>query len=501
MKNLESSARLSRFQANIHNWVEVLFSLAILIMVNYLGYKYYYRADVSQNRFYDLSPKTVQVLKDLKEPVKITLCFAPNDQNPSKLRNEIEGLVKEYQYKGGNKIIVERVDMTLDPVRAEELMRKLKLGKAENVVIFEFKDRNRYLREDQLGEFDVQGMTALGGGEQVLKNFKGEAEFTSTIMGLIEGKPAKIYFLVGHGERDPDDMSSLLGAGKLATYAKRENVIVSRLNLAESIDVPDDAQAVVIVGPRVALSVPETQSIQAYLDKKGKIFLLQDPQTTSGLEALAQKYGIRIENNIVVARARVMGAKTEAIISTVTGTDFNPKQPITQGLAGYNMDISGVRSLTLLPDAGGGPNPKVAYLLKTPQGYWGETDLATITTATPVFDPLKDQVGPLVVAAVYDGGDITADGVSIPGTKFLVVGSSGFVTNRSLDNVGVDFFANGLNWMLKRDAAIGIGPKAPLEYALHVSPLQSRTITGMVWLLLPGLGLVTGIMVWYSRRK
>lgn len=499
MKESDLSARPARFQANVNNWVKIALTIAIVAMVNYLGYKYYYRADVTQNRFYELSDKTVQVLKNLKEPVRITLYFAPSDVNPSKLRTEIEGLVKEYQYKGGSKIIVERVDIALDPIRAEELSKRLKFGAAENLVIFEYKDRNRYLREDQLAEFEQPTMASMQSQQApTLKTFKGEAQFTSAIVALIEGKPSKVYFLQGHGERDCEDMSSLLGAGKLATYIKRDNTEVGRLNLAETMDVPDDAQALIIAGPRVPLSVPETQAIAAYLDRKGKVILLQDPQMTSGLEALAQKYGLRIENDIVVARARLMGSKAEAVISTVTGTNFNANHPVTNSLVGYNLDLSNARSLTMLPDAGGGPNPKVTFLLKTPDGYWGETDFVV---NPPVFDPTKDLAGPLILAAVYDGGDISADGVSVPGTKFMIVGASSFITNRNLDSVGVDFFANNLNWMLRKEMALGIGPKAPLEYALKVSPLQSSTITGLVWIVLPGLALAAGIMVWYSRRK
>lgn len=499
MKESDLSARPARFQANLNNWIKVILSFAILVMVNYVGFKYYYRADISQNRFYELSDKTVQVLKNLKEPVRITLYFAPNDLNPSRLRSEIEGLIKEYQYKGGDKIVLERVDITLDPTRAEELSKRLKFGAAENLVIFEYKDRNRFLREDQLGEFEAPTMASMQSQRPpMLKSFKGEAQFTSAIVALIEGKPAKVYFLQGHGERDPDDMSSHLGAGKLATYIKRENAEVAKLNLADTMDVPEDAQAVIIAGPRVPLSIPETQALAAYLERKGKVILLQDPQITSGLEALAQKYGMRVENNVVVARARVVGSKAEAVISTVTGTNFNANQPATKSLVGYNLDVTNARSVTMLPDAGGGPNPKVTYLLKTPEGYWGESDLAT---NPPVFDPTKDQAGPLVISAVYDGGDIASDGVSVPGTKFMIVGSSGFVMNRNLDSVGVDFFANSLNWMLRKEMAIGIGPKEPMEYALKVSPLQARTITWLAWLILPGLGLTAGIMVWYSRRK
>lgn len=233
MKESEMSARPARFQANINNWVKMVLSLAILVMVNYLGFKYYYRADVTQNRFYELSDKTVQVLRNLKEPVKITLYFAPSDVNPSKLRTEIEGLIKEYQYKGGDKIAIERVDLTLDPLRAEELSKRLKFGAAENLVIFEYRDRNRFLREDQLGEFEQQGM--MSRGQPILKQFHGEAQFTSTIVALVEGKSSKVYFLQGHGERDPEDISSLLGAGKLSTYIKRENVEVARLNLGEAV--------------------------------------------------------------------------------------------------------------------------------------------------------------------------------------------------------------------------------------------------------------------------
>jgi ABC-type uncharacterized transport system involved in gliding motility auxiliary subunit len=487
------SARPARFRANMNNLASAFLALMVLLMVNYLAYRHYVLKDFSQNHFYELSPRTVQLLKSLKEPVHITLYSAPSDKNPSNIKTEIDNLLKQYHYVGGDKIVVARVDPDRDLPQAEELSRKFNFKDDDNVVIFEYADRNRIVRHDQLAVFDSNVYT----GPARVKAFLGEAEFTSAIQALVEGRTARVYFLTGHGERDYTDVSNLAGYGKLAGHLKHVNIEIAPLNLMETAEVPDDAQVVVIAGPKVALSTPEISAITTFLEKKGKVILLQDPVNASGLEPLAQKYGIKIENDIAIATAKFIGGSELTSTVTITGYADHPVTRILRGLK-ENLNMPSARSLTLLTQPDGTPNPKVTALLTTPNPYWGETNL---TDTSPVFDPTKDIAGPLVISAVYDGGEIPGEGTRITGARLLVIGSSSFLSNRYQDEVATDLFSNCINWMLNKDHAIGIGPKTAAEFPLNIAPRQAFVGSVLACTLMPGLALLAGIFIWYARRR
>ena len=59
--------------------VSIVVFLAILVAVNYLGTRQSKRWDLTANQVYSLSDQTIKILKDLKEPVKVTV-FERNDQ-------------------------------------------------------------------------------------------------------------------------------------------------------------------------------------------------------------------------------------------------------------------------------------------------------------------------------------------------------------------------------------------------------------------------------------
>jgi ABC-type uncharacterized transport system involved in gliding motility auxiliary subunit len=480
------SAKSARWQARVSNWLTVVLTFAIVVMVNYLGFRYYLRKDFSQNRYFELSEKTVQVLKGLKEPVKITTCL-----NSSALQREIEGLLKEYQFRGGDKIQIERVDVAMDVERAEALSKKFHFDLRENLVIFEYKDRNKYVNEQQIAEIDNSGIM-MGRGPQ-LKAFKGEQQFTATIQALVEGDAAKVYFLTGHGERDIDDQTTPAGYGEAAARIRRENIELTKLNLAEGAEVPKDAQALIIAGPQAALSAQEIQIISAYLDRQGKVVVLQDVNTVSGLEPLLQKYGMTLDKDLVVARVRYMG--NEVLLGAI-GTQFAP-HPSVKPLAGFNIQFGNARSISVAA-GGNGAASKVTKLIETAKDFWGETHLGD---PKAVYDPAADLSGPLTLAALYDSGEVPGEAVSVSGTRLLAVGSSTFLVNQNIDVVGVDFITNALNWMIKKDAAIGISPKVPQEYSLNLTPLQLRTISWLAATLVPLAALLLGGFVWYSRRK
>jgi ABC-type uncharacterized transport system involved in gliding motility auxiliary subunit len=486
-----ASSRSERFSANLNLFLTTLIALVIVGLVNYLGFTYWWRKDLSGTGYYDLSPKTIAMVSSLKEPVRITTFLAN-----SRIGAEVTNLLLEYKRIGRDKIILDKIDPAIDIDRADEAKKKFHFGDGENLVIFEYKDQSKYVEDSKLADYDVEGGMTMQQSAPRLLAFKGEQQFTSIIQALVEGKPAKIYFLEGHGERALDNSQSPAGLGLLAERIKRENIETAKINLATQPDIPADAQALVIAGPQSPLIPAELQTITNYLENKGKLVVLQDPGITSGLESVLQKYGIFLENNRIITKISMLGATGLAAIGI--GTEF-AAHPIVSPLKGINLQVNNARSVATVPSPDPSVASKVTILAKTPDTCWGETNLVE---RKPVYEPnTGDKLGPLGLAALYDGGEVPGDGVKVTGARLFVVGSSTFLTNQNLDTVSVDFFTGALNWMVKKDSPIGISPKTPREYAIKLSPLTLRSVAWITSGLVPLLALIVGISVWISRRK
>ncbi|MES2309485.1 MAG: GldG family protein [Verrucomicrobiota bacterium] len=491
MKSPTSST--SRTIANVNVIISVVLALFILIAINYLGFRHYYRKDLSLNKYYDLSTKTVEILKNLKEPVKITTFF-----NNSEIQVQVEQLVLEYQFHGGDKVKVERVDPAKNLERAEELAKKFKFTGEENLVIFEYKDRSKYISEKDLAEFDM-GNPMAGGAPRKVKSFKGEQQFTSAIQTLIEGKASKVYFTSGHGEKEILD-NSPKGLSDIATRIKGSNIEVESLNLGLSGEIPKDADALVIPGPKAMFNPAEVQIVARFLQEKGKVILMQDPQTTSGLEPLLEQYGMKFQNDIIITKAMMMlgGGMTAVSNEAAAIAASYADHPASNFLKGYNFMIPGARSLQILENADPAIKSKVTSLVKTGADSWGESNLID---KRPTFDPATDAKGPLTAVALFDGGEVPGEGVNVVGTRLVAIGSSLFLVNGKIEGTGIDFMTNLLNWMTKKETVLGISPKVPQEYSINLSPMQLQSVTVVSLIVIPGVALLIGIVVWYRRRR
>ena len=161
----------------------------------------------------------------------------------------------------------------------------------------------------------------------------------------------------------------------------------------------------------------------------------------------------------------------------------------------------------MITDAKGLANPKTQFLLQTDNDSWGwvhppntpmPADPHTLT-----FDQKTDIAGPVTIAAVYDGGTITDPKTQaiVPATRLVVIGSSKFVRNDTADTVGINFFTNSVDWLVKKQAVLDINPKIPQQYGLSLSPMQARTVGWMSLFFIPGAALIMAFFTWLSRRK
>ena len=498
MKSDTPSARSSRHSAGWHSIAKLLLAALILGMINIYAFKHYTHKDLSESQFYALSPKTVDLLKKLDSPV--TAYTFLNQQNPGQME-EISNLLKEYQEAGGKNMVVEKIDPAFDITRATQLQKQLHFDGNDHLVIFTYKDRSpRFVKQEDL--FEINPMTGQVGA------FKGEQQLTSAIVALVEGKPSKIYFTEGHGEHSIEDTNSRQGYGSVAALLKNDNVETAILSLAQKGEVPADADAVVIAGPSISFSSLEAQALDKYLANHGKLLVLLDPYVTLGLDDVLKKYGLKYDDDLVLARGLTpSGTTMTAPQATIYAGGFSA-HPITTKFAqaGLQLIIFDARSIALPPADPSQPQPKTQFLLQTDADTWGWISRNGAPPADPTqltFDKTADIPGPVTIAAAYDGGTTTdpATKATMFSTRIVAVGAAKFLENDSAESMGANFFTNSVDWLVKKDAVLDIAPKKPQQYGVSLNPISYRTLLWCAAFFIPGAALVLGIGTWFSRRK
>lgn len=492
------SARSSRHSAGLHSIAKLVLAALILAMINYAGFKHYIHQDLSESQFYALSPKTLEVLKKLDSPINVYTFL--NEQNVGQ-SEQIGNLLKEYVQAAGKNVVVEKIDPAYDIKRATELQNQLHFDGNDHLVIFTYKDRSpRFVKQDDL--FEINPMTGQVGA------FKGEQQLTAAIIGLVEGKPSKIYFTEGHGEHSIQDTTSTQGYGTVAAMLKNENVETENLNLAQKGDVPDDADAVVIAGPAISFSAIEAEALDKYLANNGKLLVLLDPYVTLGLDDLLKKYGMKYEDDLVLYRGSTStGEQVTLPLAAIYQGGFSA-HAITTKFAEANLQILiyDARSITLPPTDPTQPPSKIQFLLQTDADSWGWISKNGAPPTDPkqlTFNKATDIPGPVTIAAAYDGGTTTdpTTKATMFATRIVAVGSSKFLENDTVDTVGANFFTNSLDWLVKKNAVLDIAPKTPQQYGVSLNPISYRTVVWCAAFFIPGAALVLGIFTWLSRRK
>jgi ABC-type uncharacterized transport system involved in gliding motility auxiliary subunit len=139
--------------------------------------------------------------------------------------------------------------------------------------------------------------------------------------------------------------------------------------------------------------------------------------------------------------------------------------------------------------------------MESSEKNWGETNYNNLQTNTPQFDQKTDHAGPLKLAVAIDTGSVSDGHVNLPGTRVIAMGASTFLINKEIGTLQADLFSNALNWLLDQKQALGITPKIPKEFTLILSDPELSTMTLLIMICIPAILLLTGVAVWFKRRK
>ncbi|MGQ9661836.1 MAG: GldG family protein [Kiritimatiellia bacterium] len=486
--------RLRRWLTGLNTFVALLFAFLLVLLINSLAQRYYLRFDLTRRGYYQLSDKSRALLTSLAGELTVVGFLRESES----VTHDIRNLLKEYEYIARQNpslhMSVEVVDPDRELGRARELSVRYDVREA-GVVVFEWRNRRKFVEIRDILDYEYS-LTSTGIRKRMV-GFRAEQAFSSAIHNVVQSATPIVYFLWGHGERDPQDFSNQDGYARLVQTVRRDNVEVRTLLLAEKGGVPPDCSALIIAGPDRPFTKAEIDALEEYLTHGGRVLLLLDVGRTVGLEPLLLRWGVRLQRDVVVDPARTLTGReiflTEYGDHAITrrlgkvATVFYLARSVERNESGDGTDTT--------PD-----RPRVTSLALTSAEGWADQDL---NERPFVFDPNRDRRGPITVAVAVEKGEAGAE-VHLKATRLVVVGDSSFVSNAILKSGGagnIAFFMNALNWLLEREILLTIPPRSPQELRLDMTRRQiylallSMAGAGPVL-----LGLIGTLVAWRRRR-
>ena len=435
--------------------------LGILFVANMLAFQNpcpWKTCDLTSDKINTLAPETLQALATLPEKVTATAFYSGN-LNPA----GADELLLKFKTNSGGKFDYSFVNPDQDPLAAREA--------------------------GITGDGKI--LLQMGDTKEIISSAS-EAELTKGLIRLISPQERVVYFLEGHGEPG-------LEASGIANYStakatlESKNYTVKPLNLLAMNSIPEDAQSIIIGGPKKPLSNAEVALLKKYVDAGGSLVVMEDPTVVTEFgdspdplaEYLTSDWGITLNDDIVIDLVNTNNP-LQAVSSQIV------QHPITQNLTqNYIVILPQARSLSV---AGQVENVTQTPIILTTDQSWGETELVA-GDIQPAFDPEKDNLGPLNLA-------IAGENAASKG-RVVAFGNSVFADNDGFDAYGNgNIFINSVDWAAEQEDLINITPRTPTLRAMkQINNISFIIMIIVAVLILPGLVIFAGVSSWLARRK
>jgi ABC-type uncharacterized transport system involved in gliding motility auxiliary subunit len=428
--------------------------IAIMAVLNFLGYRYHKRFDLTAEGSHTLSDQTRKIVGNLQKDVKVIKFDKMDDQG-------LADDMADYKYLS-KRISYERIDADQNPGAARQ-----------------YAARN--------------GETLVISGERVERPQQtDEQALVNAIVKVTRDKLKRVCFTEGHEERAMSGAEAD-GFATVEAVLKRENYETKSVNLISSNGVPSECDVLISAGPKKAFLPQEAAMIGKYLDDGGKALLLVDPEpdhpnSDPQLGDVLKPWNINLGDDVVLdasGAGRLIGLGPAA---PVAGN--YPEHPITKDMK---------RSATFFPMARSvktGDSTGAAgfstELVKTSENSWAETELKNNEAK---LDEGKDTKGPigLGVAATKKIGDKES--------RLVVIGDSDFATNRYIRLLGNgDLIFNTVNWLAQDEDLISIRPKSETSRSITMTEAQQSTFWWLAVLFMPLAAIGAGAYIWWKRR-
>ena len=471
--------RSRRFKAASYNTVLCVIALVIVIVVNLVVSNIpakYTKFDVSEQKLYEISEQTQQILKDLKNDVTFYLVAEPAKEN-----SIIAELLDRYAGMSSHVKVVHK-DPVADPTFTDKYTKE---DLDENSVIVVSDQRNQILKSTDIIVSTYEQNPYYGTQEESGRTFYGEQLFTSAINYVTSDKLPILYALTGHGETELSDT--------MKKNVSLENIELKSLSLTSMESVPKDADGLLICAPTSDLSKEDETKILTYLQNGGKLLLFTDYTATAlaNLKLLMQNYGVEAVDGVVIENNSNNYIPQSAQYYLLPNLESQTiTDPLIKNKTYILMPVAhGIKKLDSYRDT-----LKIEPLLMTTDDSYAQV---------PKDNQVKEKQSGDAAGPFMLGAAITESFNEVT-TKIVWFSSAGMLTdevNQYVSGGNSDLVLNSLGWMSDREESISIRPKSLTQSYLTVPEGAGSTWSIFFWGIIPAAVLITGGVKWFIRRR
>ena len=456
--------RKLRFQLLVQNSFFVVLFLMLVVLLGYLAGQYHVAKDITQANRNILTQGSVNVLKQMKEPINITVFATKDDASGGdNFRKGMIDFIARYQREKKN-VNLKFINPSIEPKLAQDAGVK-----EDGEVVVEYNKRS----------------------EHIIPPIA-EQEMTNLLVRLSRTNQQAVMYLDGHGERN------LLGVknhdiGEFGKQLEKKGFKFANPDLTVAQAVPSNGAMLVIASPQVNVSEVEAKKIKAYLERGGNLLWLVDDNNLRGLESVAEYLGMTVSPGIALDMASAQyGADARVAFASLYGEHAITKNFMLRTLFPEAHQVTAIGT-----DENGW---KVSNLVEVaPNGWLMAGKLAK--DAKPEFNEKTDKRGPINIGVALERI------YGKKGQRVVVMGNANFLSNTFITNGGnLDLGVNIVNWLAGDDQLITIQPM-PLK-DINVTIPDSDSGRLVAWTVfhgfqyfLPLAMMIAGFYFWWKRRK
>ncbi len=407
---------------------------------------------------YTLAPATREALAKLPAQLVATLYVDPGDNRARSTRLLLETLAGA----GAGRVTQRERSLEESP----EDVDRYQIG-SSNTVVLAMGDRAETVVRPTEGTI-FEGLRHLGADQgQVLYVARGE----------------------GEGDLQRGDDAGFLG---LAEALKTEGFTVRELVTAAMSVVPPDASIVLLVAPQRAPRAEATAALESWLAHGGRLVALLEPGVDSGVEALLERWGFGLPDEVIVDPA---SGPVEGDAPGVNPIVFQyATHPATHGLDGTRMTFFR-RTRPVLAQHKPEPDDTLRAVAFASRRAWLAANTIAVQRGAAPEEPAerREDYWPVLSVGAYPrpGGE----------TRIAVFGDADFASNRYLRTLyNLDLLMNTIHWVAQRDDEITLRPKTLTPDQYPLTPQQSLDMLYGVGLLIPELCVAAAAWTWVRRR-
>lgn len=295
-------SKKTKLKSNLVIWTFVI--IAIVVAINIVSYKIFYRFDLTQNKEFSISNVTKTALQNLNDTVDVKVYFS--EKLPPQYIGVAQGvkdILDEYQNYSAGKLKISFIDPK-DDTNLQKEAQELGIPQLQ----FNVMEKDQFqITQGYLGLAVIHGEK-----KEVLSVIEEtsnlEYKLTAAIKKVVASKIGKIGFTTGHGEAEvwpqyPGEKSAL---GELLS----QQFDLSAVDITNGELISDDIDTLVVNGPKQAFTDRELYVVDQFLMRGKNIFFLLDgvkvdqnlsaSSNDTNLEKLLAAYGVNLEKNLVL---------------------------------------------------------------------------------------------------------------------------------------------------------------------------------------------------------